>query len=215
MTFPKRPSPRQRGGDGPPALVVFLVGVALVFGLYYVWLGVQNFLRTGGRGVVETTERAVIVATITAQNLPPTQGVTLVPSFTPIPPCESFIVIVPNARVREQPSENAAVVTSFFENDPVCVVGRPSTNSEWYTIDQRPETRRLEVAYMHESVIAAVNPTATPTDTVTPLPTVTATLSPTVTETPIPRPTETRDPTIPDTPTPTLSPTPTPPRQNA
>lgn len=214
MTFPKRPS-YKRGNEGPPAIVIFLVGVALVFGAYYVWLGIQNFLRTGGLGVTEATERADIVSTVTAQNLPATEVITVVPTLTPIPPCEQFVVIVPNARVREQPSDTAAIITSFFENDPVCVVGRPSPDSEWYTIDQRPETRRLEVAYMHESVIAPLNPTPTPTDSPTPLPTVTFAPTATITPTVPPRPTETRIPGITDTPTPTLSPTPTQPRQSA
>ncbi len=30
--------------SGPPAWIVFLAGVALIFGLYYVWLGVRDFL---------------------------------------------------------------------------------------------------------------------------------------------------------------------------
>jgi hypothetical protein len=219
MTFGRRPSPMMnRGRGGPPAWLVFLIGVALVFGLYYVWLGVQNFLRSGGRGVIETTERAVIVSTATAQSVLPTRQATLMTSPTPIPECEPFIVNVPNARVRESPSENAATITSYFENQEVCVLGRVSPDSEWYVIDQNPASRRLETAYMHESVIQPINPTLTPSMTPTPLPTITATpsLTPTlVTPTLTPHPTETRDPATPDTPTPTWTPSPTEPRQSA
>jgi hypothetical protein len=216
MIYRQRPPNRRRGSNSPPAWIIFLAGIALVFGLYYVWLGVQNFLRSGGRGVVESTAQAEIVATATAQVALPTRGAaTPLPTFTPIPTCEDFIVIVPNARVRETPSESGAVIDAYVENDPVCVIGRPSPESEWYTIDQRPGTRRIETAYMHESVIAPVNPTPTPSTTPTPLPTVTATPSPTSTATTPPRPTVTIDLLTPDTATPTLTPTATPPRQNA
>lgn len=219
MSLGRRPVP-QRGRGGPPAWIVFLAGVAVIFGVYYVWLGVQNFLRTGGRGVVEATQQAEIVATATAQFVPPTDPVPIRATATPIPECQQFVVIVPNARVRESPSENGAVITAYFQNDPVCVLGRAAPGSEWYVIDSRPETRRLELAYMHESVIAAVNPTVTPTRTPTLTPTLTPTRTPTITRTPRPQP------TIPSTsaanatplvvtPPPTVTPLPTIPMQNA
>jgi hypothetical protein len=219
MTFGRRPSGMsRRGRDGPPAWLIFLVGVALVFGAYYLWLGAQNFLRTGGRGVVEATERAVIVSTATAQSIIPTQPQTPQVTVTPIPECTPFIVNVPNARVREAPSENAATVTSFFQNQEVCVLQRYAPESEWYTIDLNPSTRRVELAYMHESVIQPVNPTLTPSRTPTPLPTITPTPTLTATPvspTPLPQPTETRDPGTPDTLTPSWTPSPTEPRQSA
>jgi hypothetical protein len=195
-----------------------LIGVALVFGLYYIWLGAQNFLRTGGKGVVEATERAVIVSTATAESALPTRQLTQPVSPTALPECEPFIVNVPNARVREAPSENAGTITSYNEGQEVCVLGRVSPDSEWYVIDQNPVTRRLETAYMHESVIQPVNPTPTPSRTPTALPTVTLapSLTPTLmTPTLTPRPTETRNPATPDTPTPTWTPSPTEPRQSA
>jgi hypothetical protein len=195
--------------------LIFLVAMALVFGLYYVWLGIQNFLRTGGQGVTEATEQANTFATATAVVLPPTFNPTPPFSPTPVPTCTDFVVIVPNARVRAEPRESAPVLTSFFEGDTICVLGRPSPESEWYTIDYKPATRRIDTAYMHESVIAAANPTPTPTLTSTPLPTVTPTESLTPSETPIPQPTETRDPRITNTPLPSITPTPTVPRQSA
>jgi hypothetical protein len=219
MSLGRRPVP-QRGQGGPPAWIVFLAGVAVIFGVYYIWLGVQNFLRTGGRGVVEATQQAEIVATATAQFVPPTDPVPIRATATPIPECQQFVVIVANARVRESPSENGAVITAFFENDPVCVLGRAAPGSEWYVIDSRPQTRRLELAYMHESVIAAVNPTVTPTRTPTVTRTFTPTRTPTITRTPWPEPTipSTSAPNpapLAATPPPTVTPLPTVPMQNA
>ena len=211
MSF-RRQTSYKGGGSGPPTWLIFLVGIALVFGLYYVWLGVQNFLRTGGGGVVESTERAEILASATAQFLPAT---SVRASATPIPDCEDFIVTVPSANVRQDPNQTSPVLKVFKQNETVCVIGRPSPDSEWYTIDLLPASRRLELAYMHQSVVQAANPTPTPSRTPTALPTVTATPSPTRTETPVPVPTETRDLRLTDTPVPTVTPSPTPPRQNA
>ncbi len=204
-----------RRNSGPPAWLIFLVAIALVFGGYYLWLGAQNFLRTGGQGVLEATEQANTFATATAFVLPATFAPAPRVSPTPVPTCIDFVVIVPNARVREEPRETAPIIASFFENETVCVLGKPAPESEWYMVDSKPQTRRLDIAYMHESVIEAVNPTPTPSHTPTPLPSVTPTESPTRTDTPIPVPTETRDPRVTNTPSPTPTPTPTVPRQSA
>lgn len=210
MTFGRRNSYKRRGG--PPTWLVFLVGVALVFGLYYIWLGVQNFLRTGGGGLAESTQRAEIIATATAVSLRPTRVAV---SATPIPECQDFIVIVPSANVRKAPNQESTVVTVFRENQTVCVLGKEISNAEWYVVDLRPESRRLELAYMHESVLQAVNPTPTVTRTPTPLPTLTETPSPIPSDTPLPQATETRDPGLTNTPLPTVTPTPTPLFQSA
>ncbi len=205
MTLGRRPTGR-RGRDSLPAWLIFLVGIALVFGIYYVWLGVQSFLRSGGRGILESTQSAALVSTATAAFIE-TGIPTVRPTTTPFPPCDPFIVIVPNARVRGAPTDNGAILTSFFMNDPVCVEGRVSPDSEWYIIDWKPETRRVDIAYMHESVIAAKNPTPTPTPTqkpppsVTPLPTLTPSRTSTITRTP------TITLTLPPSQTPTISPT--------
>lgn len=202
-----------RGSGGPPAWFIFIVGVAIVFGIYYVWLGVQNFLRTGGRGIAETTQQAQVITTATAR-VRPTANLNILPTFTPVPTCLDFVVSVPNAIVREAPSPNGAIVTSYSQNETVCVLGRPQPDSEWYTIDMNPRTRRLETAYMHESVIQALYPTPTPTRTPTPAPTLTSPPTPTASITPSPRPTETLDPDVTDTPPPTATPSPTLPRVN-
>jgi hypothetical protein len=188
--------------------LIFLVGIALVFGLYYVWLGIQSFLRSGGRGIIESTRSAAIVSTATAAFIE-TGIPTVKPTTTPFPPCDPFYVIVPNARVRAAPSDSGAILTSFFMNDPVCVEGKVAPDSEWYIIDWKPETRRVDIAYMHESVIAAKNPTPTPTrsptppPSVTPAPTLTPSRTPKVTITQTPEATITEDsakPTLPPTP---------------
>jgi hypothetical protein len=208
---------RRKTRSGPPAVLVFLLAGALVFGIYYIWQGAQTFLRTGGLGVVEATARAQDVSTATAQIVTrmATIPATLLPTATDIPPCQEFRVSVPAGIVREGASTSSAVVTQFRQNEIVCVMGKDA-GSEWYTIDLNPSTRRLELAYMHETIIEAVNPTLTPSitptpsNTVSPPPTVTLvpTERPTRTSTPIPTPT--RDPRDTDTPFPTATLTPTP-----
>jgi hypothetical protein len=172
---------------------VFLVAVALVFGAFYLYQGAQNFIRTGGLGVEEATSRAQVVSTATAQQF--TAAATRVastprPSLTPIPECIDFRVVV-NAVVRQSPSESGAVETGKTAGEIVCVLGREE-GSEWYSIDLNPETRRVELAYMHEVVLEAVNPTPTPSITSTPLPTVTP--APTDTPSMTPPPTDTAAP---------------------
>lgn len=181
-----RSRPPRRGG-GPPAWLIFLIAGALVFGGFYVFQGFQTFLRTGGLGVEEATQRAVIVSSATAVRVPTrSDGVmTLRPSATPVPECMDFRVTAPNAVVRDTPSFNGATLTGYNAGTIVCVL---SQEGEWYAIDTDRQTRRPELAYMHESVVEAVNPTLTPTRTYTPLPTVTElpTLSPTPTLSPEP-----------------------------
>lgn len=207
----------RRSGGGPPAVLVFLLAVALVFGIFYIWQGVQTFLRTGGLGVAEATTRAENVSSATAVRVTrmATLPATLLPTSTEVPPCQEFRVSVPAGIVREGPATSSAVVTQYREGEIVCVLGQ-EPGSEWYSIDLNPNTRRIELAYMHETIIEAVNPTLTPSNTYTPSNTVspppTVTLVPTepATRTPTPLPSYTLDPRFTDTPIPTLTPTPTP-----
>ena len=206
---------RRKSGRGPSALLAFVLAIALVFGIYYVWQGLQTYLRTGGLGVVEATQRAVVLSSATAEVVTriATIAQTLRPTATEVPPCQEFRVSVPAGIVREGPSTSAAVAAQFRQGDPICVLAKEE-GSEWYTIDLNPETRRLEIAYMHETVIEAVNPTLTPSitptasNTVSPAPTVTnvPTDRPTRTATGLPNPT--RDPRWTDTPLPTVTPSP-------
>lgn len=175
----------QHGGGGPPGWMVMLIVIALVMGGFYLLQGAQNFLRTGGLGVQEATARAGFVNTATAVRVTrrATQPLTALPTATPIPECVDFRVVVPNAIVRESPSPNAALTTSFSSGEIVCVLGRAPENTEWYMIDEDTATRRRELAYMHETVIDAVNPTPTPSRT--PLPSITPTPLPSVTPLPV------------------------------
>lgn len=201
--------------SGPPAWLIFLVAIALVFGLYYLWNGFSSYLRTGGLGVVEATERAVIVASATAQEFFQSNPTgTARPSLTPIPECQTFVVTAASAIVREGPNTGAPVVTAYAQGTEVCVLEK-LPNSEWFAIDTDPSTRRLEIAYMHETIIEALNPTLTPSRTPTPAPTVTTTPSLTPSRTWTPAPTATLNPDATDTPTPTETLTPTPSFQSA
>lgn len=220
-TLPKRSQP-VRGGSGLPPWLVFLMAVALVFGGYYLYLGGQSYLQTGGLGIEEATERAEIIATSTARSQPTRDssipanvfGLTLPPSPTTLPPCQEFVVSVRSAIVRSDPTTRGNILTTLNQGETVCVVGQDE-GSEWYTIDTNPLTRRLDEAYMHQDVIEAANPTLTPSRTFTPPPTVT--LAPTLTPsiTPLPTLTPSRDPRDTDTPTPTITPLPTSPMQSA
>lgn len=159
---------RYRGGRSrSPAPLAFLVAVAIVFGGYYLLQGFQTFLRTGGLGVDEATEQARLIGSATAARVtraPLQSAMTLRPTATPPPACQDFRVSVPAGIVRDGPAPNAAIVTQLTQGAMVCVLGR-ETNSEWYTLDLNPSTRRIDLAYMHETVIEAVNPTPTPTRT--------------------------------------------------
>ncbi|MBZ0301930.1 MAG: hypothetical protein K8J31_19435 [Anaerolineae bacterium] len=200
-----------------PAWLVFLIAVAVIFGAYYVWQGFRSYLQTGGLGIAEATERAEIIATATANSVQNLPAVTQrsVPTFTPIPACKEFVVSVPSAIVRESASTSAPIVTSWSQGTRVCMIDRAPGNTEWYLVDGNPQTRRIEFAYMHESVIEAVEPTLTPSRTPTPLSTVTPVPTLTPSRTPTPQPTATINPRSTATPsltpsrTPTDTPTPT------
>ena len=187
----------------------------MIFGAYYIWQGAANFIRTGGRGVVQSTEHAQVVSTATAVQITriATSAAELIrPSATPVPECHDFRVSVPEAVVREDASMNARPVTALRQGTIVCVLAH---EGEWYAIDMDDSPRRISLAYMHETIIEAINPTPTPSitptpsDTFTPLPTVTITPSVEPTSTVTPLPTDTRDPRITNTPGPTRTPTPT------
>lgn len=176
-----------RGGGGPPGWLILLIAVALVFGGFYLLQGATTFLRTGGLGVEEATQRAQVVSTATAQRVTrmATQPAELRPSATPQPECQDFRVIVPNAVVRERPDAGSGIVTGLSSGTIVCVLGRAGV-PDWYLIDLNPATRRLDEAYMNEVVIEAVYPTATSLPTVTAAPTQPPTETPPPSDTPPP-----------------------------
>jgi hypothetical protein len=192
--------------------VIFLVGVALVLGGYYVLLGLRNFVRVGGLGVIESTQQAVVQNTATAMSIKPTVGIVL-PTPTPVRECIPFLVSVESAIVRQSANANSGIIKSYGYGSEICVLGR-AANPEWYEIDTNPLTRRVESGFMHETVIEAVHPTPTPTHTpvvtATPLETATPTFLPT-----LPQPVPNSDTLATVTPAPpTIQPTATLPLQN-
>lgn len=200
--------------SGPPTWFVVLVGIAIVFGVYYVWLGFRNFMASG-MTIVESTRQAIDISTETAVRVEEleTFAPTSLPTQTPVPECQDFVVDVPSAIIRSLPSTTSEIIESVQQNEVVCVIAK-EPDSEWYVIDENPLTRRLEPAYMHEDIIRALNPTLTPSITWTPAPTVTNTPTYTPSNTPQITDTPTRDPDITPTPTPTPTATDTPPSVN-
>ncbi len=207
----------RRRQSNPPTLLVLLIAAALVFGFFYVMQGLQTFMQTGGLGIDESTQRAVIIRSATAENqfVPGQVAFTPRPTSTPLPDCQDFRVSVPAGIVRAAPALSAEVITQHAQGTIICVIAR-DPNSEFYTIDANPNTRRLDLAYMHETILQAINPTPsvaptlTASNTVSPAPTVTITPSIIPTDTTTPLPSLTRDPAITDTPLPTVTPTPLP-----
>jgi hypothetical protein len=184
------------------------MGVALVFGLYYLWNGVSDYLASGGLGVVEATERAVIVDTATAERVEAARlEFTPLPTATPLPECQDFVSIAEmNVNIRQAPSRSAPVLGVLAPGETVCVI---TQEAEWRLIDRNPLTRRIEEAYVFANTLQAVNPTPTPSDTVTPAPTVTPLPTDTPSITPSPAPTNTPDSEATSTPTPSRTPSPT------
>lgn len=193
--------------NGPPPWFIFLLGIAVVFGFYYLWLGVRNFMASG-MTVVESTRQAIEYTTVTAAHVEELElfAPTSLPTYTPVPACQDFIIDVPSAIVRELPTTNSAIVDTLAQDETVCVIVK-QPDSDWYVIDDNPLTRRLEPVYMHEDIIRALNPTLTPSVTFTPAPTVTNTPTftpsntPQITNTPTPNPNVTPS----NTPTPTAT----------
>ena len=197
--------------SGPPSWFVILLGVAIVFGLYYLWTGLRNYMSTG-LTVAESTQQAIVRTTATAVRILEFEinAPTPLPSFTPIPPCQDFAVGVREAIVRSEPSTDSRILDALKEGATVCVIAA-LPNLDWYLIDENPLTRRIDKVYMHRDIIYALNPTHTPTNTLTP----TATSTPTQTFTPARRPTARPTPASLRTRVPpataTVSPTPRPP----
>ncbi len=200
--------------SGPPTWFVILVGMAIVFGIYYMWLGLRSFMASG-MTVVESTRQAIDLSTATAIRFEEleTFAPTSLPTQTPVPECQEFIIDVPSAIVRSLPSTNSQIVDTLAQNEIVCVIAREG-DTDWFVIDENPLTRRLEPAYMHEDIIRALNPTLTPSQTWTPAPTVTNTPTFTPSATPQITDTWTPDPNITPTSTPTPTATETPPSVN-
>lgn len=163
--------------SGPPSWFVILLGIAIVFGLYYLWSGLRNFMSTGV-SVVESTQQVIEQNTATAVRIREiaVNAPSPLPTFTPIPPCQDFAVRVREAIVRAEPSTSSRIAGVLKEGATVCVIAA-LPNTEWYLIDDNPLTRRIDKVYMHRDIIYALNPTLTPSITPTPPPTDTTTPS--------------------------------------
>ena len=167
-----------------PAWLIMLIAAALVFAGWYLWQGLQTYLRSGGLGVQEAVQQAEQQASATVIRAL-TSAVVFAPppTRTPVPECQPFVVVVKEAIVRTEPSREARIRRALFEGDEVCVIAPASTDPNWLLVDEEPRSRRIESVYMHRSLIRAVNPTATPVATPTPLSTIT------------PKPSDTPEPT--------------------
>ena len=197
--------------SGPPSWFIILLGIAIVFGVYYLWLGIQTFIATGVT-VVESTQQAVVGSTSTALRIRELESIapTLLPSFTPVPDCQDFEVIVREAIVRAQPDTDSRIEAALPQGTIVCVIAAVP-GADWYLIDENRLTKRLEKVYMHQDIIRALYPTAIPTRTNTPEPTHTPTTTRTPTPTRTPASIETSPPvtrTQPPSPSATLAPAP-------
>ncbi|MCU0512566.1 MAG: SH3 domain-containing protein [Anaerolineae bacterium] len=193
---------------GPPAWFVFLIGVALVFGVYYLWSGVRDFLEEGAR--LSPTQQALRDQTATVEQRTSLQlaAPTRRPTLTPIPECQTYLVDTDTVNVREQPGTEFASLARLPRNTEVCVIGlQPGT--DWFLIDQDTSTRRIEPGYIRADLLRSTRPTAVPTGT--PLPPPSITPLPSATPTPSWTPGGRFDPTVtpvPATPTPSRTPTP-------
>jgi hypothetical protein len=179
-------------GDGPPAWFITIIGIALVFGAFRVWIGIQDFFSAGGvplpiaseQAQERASETAVIQATIIS---------TRFPSATPPPACQEYIVRSGAGliNIRAANSTVAPIIETLNEGQTVCVLQQLD---EWYLIDRDTRTRRIEEGYIFEGLIVPANPSPTPSQTFTPPPTITLTFTPTPTPTSTFTPTPTRTP---------------------
>lgn len=173
-----------RQGNGPPSWFVFLLGVALIFGGYYLWINFQDYVRSGGLSVSQATAvsqqqaEATAVRQVTVIAELPTRR----PSATPKPPCQDFSVSANTAIMRQQPSTNSTNLGVLSSGAVVCVLSSVDGDDSftWYMIDRDPITQLIETGYMREDVIRPENPTPTPSDTPLPAPSITAILTPTL-----------------------------------
>lgn len=173
--------------QGPPATMIVLAAVVMVFGGYLLWTGFMNWVDEGSQGARLVQQTRVSGASATAEAFYNRPTLALFPSITPIPACEYFTVRGPDAAfVRECPSSECKDVSFVNPDVSVCVVGRgddPQYNraSEWLKVILEPDSVLPDIYYMHQSVLRAVNPTPTRTPTFEPLPTITRTPRPTST----------------------------------
>lgn len=179
---------KTRQGSGPPAWFTFLLGIAFVFGGFYLWTNLQIFMQTGVISVGEATAisaqdvTATAVRQITAVADLPTRR----PTATPKPPCQSFEVSAANGIMRQAASTTSVLLESLPQGTILCVLDslQGGDGFTWYFIDRDAITNFIEPGYMREDVVTAINPTPTVSNTPLPLPTITLTYTATTTSIP-------------------------------
>jgi len=168
----------------------------IVFGGYFLWRGALNFFSTAGNITAPATATAAATVTLRPTRTFEVPPMNLIFGAQPTArPCLEFYVTAVRARVRECPSERCETLAMPYQGNRICVYGRAAEAPEWYEVNLYPNDPIPRSAYMHQSVIAAVNPTPRPTATPRP----SATFTPSHTPTPLPSVT-------PRPATPTLSP---------
>lgn len=191
----------------PSNFLILLLGMVSVLGCYLLWTGALSWLASAGDPAVEASREAQLAAQREA-----TQSRILTrlpyiarPSNTPVPTCQIFYVNAEQGTIRECPAFSCERRETRAYEEQVCVYRRMTASAdyplgnEWYEIDLNADGAFRDLAYMHHSVLRALNPTARPSRTFTPLPTVTLTPSPSRTPTSdqiVPSPTLTPVPTI-------------------
>ena len=197
--------------SGPSPLLIVSIGALIVFGGYFVWVGLLSFLQDHGDITAPATRAANASATAEAAPVVVLPSPFMPATFTPLPDCQWFRVDVPKAVYRECPSKdnNECPIRAEVEyGTELCIYSRVPGNSEWYVVELNPGGSYRDTVFMHESVLEAVNPTVTPAPTITPGPTITPV--PTFTPAPMVLPSITPTPTAPPDASPTLTPTLTP-----
>ena len=167
------------GNGGPPFLLLLLAAFALVLGVFFLLQGLRSFSPGVNPASLSTTRQAQAELTeIASENVDRFATQTARPTTTPIPPCQEFTIRTTMANVRSAPDLEAEVLDRLPEGTTMCVIQTAASSSEWHLIDLNPNTRRIETAYMHHSVLRAVNPTPRPSATLTPIPLATITPRP-------------------------------------
>jgi hypothetical protein len=169
--------------SGPPAWIVFLAGVALVFGLYYVWIGVRDFLANGPAPLNATQQAQQQLTAVFEQAANQSALPTARPTLTPMPTCQRYTVRVEEVNVRAGPDVSADFIEKRLQGTEICVMGLEG-DTTWFLIDMDPESRGIDAGYIRSDLLEAANPSPTPSLTVPPAPTITLTPSHTPTATP-------------------------------
>jgi hypothetical protein len=194
-----------RNGGGPPAWIVFLAGVALIFGLYYVWIGVRDFLANGINPAASVQQTDQDLTAVFEEAVNQSERPTARPTLTPLPTCQKFSVRTPTVNVRAAPDISAAFIEMREQGTEICVLGLEA-GTDSYLIDMDTSTRRIEAGYIRSDLLTSANPSPTPFPTSTPAPTITLTPSHTPTITATPSDTATRTPRPSQTPLPSRTP---------